>query len=100
MDATMERPLRKAAIGARDHVLAADEACDPYQTLGDELGMFDDIGRMTDDARDQHLAPGKLHVLPYFPFVLVARVGAFDHIGAYLHPKDEVDDMAARRVAA
>src|ERR1700716_2887726 len=31
--------LREAAIGARDHVLAADQTRQPHDTLGDELRM-------------------------------------------------------------
>ena len=43
MHALDERALREAAVGAADHVLAADELGQPDDALGDQLGMLDDV---------------------------------------------------------
>lgn len=50
MDAAHEGALSEAAIGARDHVLASDAIGVTDETLRDQLGMLDDIGRVADDA--------------------------------------------------
>src|SRR5215472_4426546 len=80
MDASVERSLRETAIGARDHVLASESVGVARDPLGNELGMLDDIRRVADGARDEGAAWRQLHVLPYCPFVLVARIGALDQI--------------------
>ena len=36
----------KAAIGAGDHALPPDHACEPHDALGHELGVLDEHGRM------------------------------------------------------
>ena len=60
MDAARERALREAAIGAADHVVAPDDPGKPYDALGDEFWMLDDIGGVTDHPRDQDLARSEL----------------------------------------
>ena len=55
MNATVERPLRKAAISAGDNVLAPDNIGEPHNALGDKLGMLDHVGGVRDHAGNQHL---------------------------------------------
>src|SRR5262249_46968886 len=38
------------------------------------------------------------HVLPYLPFVLVARIGGLETIGADIDPQHEIDDVLDRHV--
>ena len=45
-----------------------------------------------DDAGDQDLARRQLDGLPKLPFVLVARIGRLERIGAGTDPQDHVDD--------
>src|SRR5262245_36671338 len=47
MHPAVEWPLRETAIGTGDHVLAAEILRVAHDTLGDELGMLDDVGGMT-----------------------------------------------------
>ena len=56
MNAAVELLLRKAAIGAGDDVLAADEAREPQDAFGDEFGMLHDVRAVADDARGENLA--------------------------------------------
>ena len=82
MDAAEERALGEAAIGAGDDVLAPDQPGEAHDALGHQLGMLDDVGGVADDAGDQHLARRQLDAFPHPPFMLVARIGALDDIGA------------------
>src|ERR1700704_141166 len=90
----IERPLRKAAIGARNYVFTADGLGKTYDTLCNKLRMFHHIGGMADDAWNERLAGGQFHILPDLPFVLVSRIGALDHIGADVDAQDEIDNVA------
>src|SRR6266849_7544868 len=74
MNAAIEGALRKAAVGARHHVLAPQEIGEAQDALGDKLGVLDHIGDVADHAGDQHLARRQFHVPPYLPFMLVAGV--------------------------
>ena len=78
MHALDERSLREAAVGAGEHVLAADDTGEADEALRDELGMLDDVGVVRDHARDQLLALGQRHLLPHPPLVLVPGVGLLD----------------------
>jgi hypothetical protein len=51
-DRGMSDPRPEPAIGAGQHVLAADQAGIAHQPLGDEVGVLDEIGAMADDAGD------------------------------------------------
>src|SRR5688500_11350814 len=66
------------AIRAGHHPLASADVGEARDPLGDELGMFDIVGAGIDDTRDEHLVIRKFLACPYFPFVLVARVGSLD----------------------
>jgi hypothetical protein len=48
--------LRKAAVGSTNDVLTADHTSKARQSLSHQLGMFDDVGVVRDDARDEHFA--------------------------------------------
>src|SRR5258708_2287055 len=67
MDADHLPALRKTAIGAGDDVLFANHTRIVLDPPGDKLRMLDDVGRMTDDARNQNLACGQFDVLPDHP---------------------------------
>src|SRR6516162_4945174 len=56
MDATRERALREAAIGAAHDVFATDDLGQPDDALGNELRVLDDVGGMADHAGNQNLA--------------------------------------------
>src|SRR5215470_4797456 len=99
MNAAMERALREAAVGPGDHVLAPQQTREPYDPLGDELRMLHHIGGVADDAWDEQPALGHLDVLPHYPFMLMARIRALDHVGADLHAQDQVYDVLERDVA-
>ncbi len=98
MDAARERALRKAAVGAAHDVLAADDLGEPHDPLGDQFGMLDDIGGVTDHARDQDFSGRKLHALPHSPLMGVARIGGLEGIMADAHLKHEIDDVLERHV--
>src|SRR5260370_12971751 len=61
--------------------------------------MLTPLGGGADPAWEEPLAFGQLHVLPYLPFVRVARIGPFDHVSTDLHLEDEVHDILERDVA-
>src|SRR3982074_3254347 len=98
MDAAVERPLRKAAIGSGDHILAAQGLRVADDALGDEFGVLDDVGGVADDTRDQYFALGQFDVLPDFPLMFVARIGPFDQEGADIGLHQYVDDVLERHV--
>ena len=98
VDTTVERALGEAAIGAREDVLAANEAADAHEPFGHELGVLDDVGRMADHAGGDSLALWKAHRFPHAPLVLVPRVGAFNQVSSRAHFQDKVDDRAQRHV--
>jgi hypothetical protein len=47
------------AIGRGDDALPADEIRKPNNALGDEFGVLDDVGSMTDDAGQDQLVVGE-----------------------------------------
>ena len=71
---------------------------EPHDALGDEFRMLDHVGGVADDAGDEHFVLRQLDVFPDPPFVLVARIGAFDDEGADIHAEDEIDDVFERHV--
>src|SRR5258708_30478382 len=98
MDAAVERPLREAAIGSGDHILAAQSLRVADDALGNELGWLDDVGGVADDAWDQHFALWQFNVLPDLPLMFVARIGPFDQKGADIGLHQYVDDVLERHV--
>lgn len=55
MDATGKWTLREAAIGRGNDIVGADEFGEPYDTLGHQFRVLDDVGGMTDEAGHEHL---------------------------------------------
>ena len=66
----------EAAVGRGDHALGPDDLREALDALGDELGVLDQVGRVSDDAWHQHEIVGNQVrvLLPDGPPVLVARV--------------------------
>src|SRR5882757_6059315 len=52
--------LREAAVGAAQHILAADDLGEPNEALRHQLGMLDDVGGVADDAGNELLAGRQL----------------------------------------
>ena len=50
------QPAAKAAVGASDDILAADQVGKTHNALRYQLRMFNNVGGMTDNARDEYLA--------------------------------------------
>ncbi len=94
----MADPRADPAIGAGEHVFAADQPGIAHQPLGDEIGMLDEIGAMADDAGDQGGARRQFRLLEDAPLMLVAGIGGLDGEAARLHAKDQVDDVTERDV--
>src|SRR5580658_4356462 len=65
----------EAAIGRGDDALAADEIGKADNALGDEIGVFDIIGRGVDDAREKDFIVRQSALAPERPFMVVARIG-------------------------
>jgi len=58
-----ERALRESAICASHDAVAANDVGIAQQPLGHEVEMLDDVGRMRNEPRHQHVAGGQRHVL-------------------------------------
>ena len=76
-----------------------DEGGEVRDALRDCFWMLNHGGGVGDDAGNEHLAVGQLHVLPHAPLVGVARRGSLDGVGLGLHPEHEVDDVVQAKVA-
>src|SRR5947207_1820469 len=66
-DRLVADPRAEPAIGAGQHILAADEARVAHQPLGDEVGVLDKIAAMADDARNERRAIRQLYRLEDAP---------------------------------
>src|ERR1700739_3654823 len=93
MDLAGGREARKAAIGARDDILAPDSLREPRDALRDRLGVLDEIRAVCDDAGDQKLALRQFSILPHPPFVFVARVAGLERIGPGVDAQHDVDGV-------
>jgi hypothetical protein len=51
METALKRSRRKAAVGAGDHVVAADQTGQANNAISHEPRMLDQIGVVADDAR-------------------------------------------------
>ena len=89
MDATRKRALCEAAIRAAHDVLAPDDFRQPHNSLGDEFGMLDDVGGVTDHAWDQHFAGRQFCGFPNPPFVGVAGIGGLERVMADAHLQEQ-----------
>ena len=61
--------------------------------------MFDHVGGMTDHTGNEQPIRRQFSRFPYPPFMLVARIGAFDDIGPDFHAQDQIDNVLKRHVA-
>src|SRR2546427_2297028 len=75
------REGREPTIGARDHALASDHLRVADQTLGDQLGVLDEVGRRVQHARDDHPVVRQADLAEHDPFVLVTPVRALEGQG-------------------
>src|SRR5690349_2778161 len=87
------RASAKAAVAARDNVLAADAFRIARDALGDDLRMLHYVGRVGDDTRHQDLSVRQLDALPHRVLVLMPRVRALDEIRLRLYAQHEIDDV-------
>src|SRR5580658_6726471 len=88
----------ETAIRGGDDILAADgfgEADDP---VGNELWIFDQVGRVSDDPGQDFLAGRQLNVLPDLPLVLVAGVSGLERVIVAVHRQHEVHQVLHRDV--
>src|SRR6266550_3292230 len=96
--APVELLLRKAAVGAGDHVLASNYIGKPDDAFGNEFRMLDHIGAVAYHAGSQNLPLGKFDVFPDPPLVLVAGIRRLDQIRARPHPQNQIDDLLERDI--
>ena len=82
MDLDRSRERGEAAIGAGDEVLTTDGLREPHDTLGHQLGVFDEHRRLRDGAGNQHGSLGQLDRFPDAPLVLVPRVRRLERVSA------------------
>src|SRR5690349_12209280 len=59
----------ETTVGRSDDPLPADDIGEAQDALGDEFRVFDNIGGVADDARQDQLVVRQLHILPDLPFV-------------------------------
>ena len=88
----------QAAVGAGDHVLAADDFSERDNAIGDQFRMLDEIGGVADKAGDEEFSGGEFHVAPDFEFMLVADVAGFDQVRLGVDTEHDVDDVAQRKI--
>src|SRR5437773_3661178 len=92
------QPAAEAAVGAGDDILATDQIGKTLNALRYQLRMFDDVGGMTDHARDEDLAFREFYLLPHAPLVFVTRVGGLDQVGAGAYLQKQADDLLERQI--
>ena len=98
MNAAVERPLCKTAVGAGDDALASQNLCQTHNAFRDQFGVLHHVGDMADHARNENLVLGQFRAFPDTPLVLVPRVRPFNHIGAGIDLEDQVDNILERHV--
>ena len=87
------QPAAEAAVGAGDDIVAADQVGKTDKALRHQLGMFDDVGGMADNPRDEYLAAREFYLLPDAPLVFVSRIGGLDQVGADPYLQQQTDDI-------
>ena len=87
------QPAAEAAVGAGDDIVAADQVGKTHYSFRHQLRMFDDVGGMTDNPRDEYFALRQFYLLPDVPLVFVARVGGLDQVGADPYLQQQTDDI-------
>jgi len=87
------QPAAEAAVGAGDDILATDQVGKAHNALRYQLRMFDDVGGMTDNARDEYLALREFYLLPHAPLVFVSRISGLNQVGAGAYLEKQADDI-------
>jgi len=59
----------QAAVGAGDDVFAADKFGERNDAIGSQFRVFDEIGGVADNTRNQDLSGEEFHVAPYQTFI-------------------------------
>jgi len=98
MDSSHVRPLSEAAIRPRQDILASNQGRELDNSLSNKFGMLDDVGRMANHARNQHLVCWKFDSLPHTPFVFMANIRGFDRVATDTEPQKQVDDVFQRDI--
>src|SRR5207244_4414007 len=80
-------------VGAGNDIFFAHDLRETHDALGYQLRVLDEVARVPDDAGDEDLPLGQLHVLPDLPLVLVPRIARLDRIGARVHFQNDVRDV-------
>ena len=78
----VQRLRGEPAVGAGDDVLPSDKTGKADDALSDELGMFHDVAGVSNNARNQDFTPGDFDAFKQVIFVLVARIGRLETVGA------------------
>src|SRR5215467_2531902 len=91
-------PAAEAAVRARHDILATDQLGKPQDSFCDQLWMFDDVGGVTDNPRDEYLALRKFYLLPDAPLVFVARIGCLNQVGAGAYLEQQADNILERQI--
>src|SRR5262249_22676438 len=87
MLALVHRPLGKPTVGPGHDSLSAHHASEVYNSLRHRFGMLDHCSGMRDDAGNEHLALGQLHVFPHAPLIRMAGVRCLHRVGLGLDPE-------------
>ena len=90
--------LRKAAVRARDHVLAPDEAAKRTIRSATSSGCSTMLVAWLITPGISTVSFGSLQLLPQPPFVLVPRIGELDGVAAGAHLQNEIGDVLERDV--
>src|SRR5882672_2175471 len=89
---------RESAIRAGDHVFTAHQPPVPDQSLGDPLRMLDDIARVSNNARHQHLPGRKPNRLKHMVLMLMTRVCCLKRVVPRLYLDHVTNDVLECRV--
>ena len=88
----------KAAVGAGDHPVAADDRGVAPDPLCDEARMLDEVVGRIDDAGNEDRVVGDRGVLPVPPLVVVARVGSLEEDRLRPSPEQGIENLRDRDV--
>src|SRR5262245_32752207 len=87
-----------ATVCPGHNTVSPDDVGVASDALSHELGMLDVVGAGIDDSRHEHLLLRERVPGPDFPFVLVARIGAFDQERRWLCPEHGRQNHLQRNV--
>jgi len=90
----------QAAVGAGNHIFAADNLCETHDPIRDEARMLDHVRRMTDHSGNENFVLRQFYFLPHAPFVLMAYIARLDRVGLRANGEHEVDNVGRTLPAA